>query len=340
MVVVVILVIAFLFMSLFLALGTIYLRIRNIITARYWSRLEKKWNFAIMQIIAGELPNEAIHSLVRRSERPYFVQFLMRYEERFSGQERKTIVLMAKPYLKLIARSATNINPERRARSVQILATLGFDEYSRAIVGALRDNSPLVSMVAARSLSRSGNAEYIKHILPVMDRFENWSMNYFTSLLAGFGTDALPEIRKMYDGKTHSSRIRIACISAMRVLSDIEGIPLAQKVLRKSNDVELITATLRFIKKMGSPEQHDAVERLLDHEEFIVRANAISALGQIGSSSDEDRLVRGFEDESSWVAVHAAKALKKLDMKHVLKHIAESMHPRANLVHQMLVESE
>ncbi|NQV38287.1 MAG: HEAT repeat domain-containing protein [Candidatus Marinimicrobia bacterium] len=339
LIILVILVFVLLGIALLLALMTIYLRFRNMAMSKRWRKLEEKWNSIIIQIISEKVPIERLTATIHKSEKLYFIQFLMRFAERFTGKEFKIIEQLARPFLPLIVERSQGGNPERRARAIQTLSVLGFDEFSYSIVKSLDDESPMVAMVAARSLARKDYSDYIKFILPRMDRFENWSLNYFSSLLTSFGPGALKEIRNTYGDPAQSSRIRVACMSAMRNLSDLEGVPVAQRVLGETDDIELLATTLRFIKKMGSQKQHDAVRPLIEHKDFIVRANALSALGRIGSTADEVCLKKGLEDDSNWVAVHAAKALLLLGMKRALELIADSNHPRANLANQVLTEN-
>ncbi len=334
----IILVFVLLIISLFLGIMVIYLRYRNQAAFKRWNRLENKWNTIMTQILAGNMEPERLVKTVQKSERLYFIQYLMRFAERFSGREMKVIEELARPILPSIVKRTVGGDPERRARAIQTLSVLGFDEFSYAIVKGLDDPSPMVAMVAARSLARKDYPEYIKFILPRLDRFENWSMNYFSSLLTSFGRDVLPDLRRTYADERQTIRTRVACVSAMENLSDLKGVGIAGKVIASTDDVELLAASLRYIKKMGSRDLHDVVVKLVDHPDFIVRAHAISALGSIGSEEDETRLMIGMGDDSNWVAHHAASAMKSLGMTRLLKAIAESYHPRRELALQVLRE--
>ncbi|MFQ6604885.1 MAG: HEAT repeat domain-containing protein [Fidelibacterota bacterium] len=340
LIVLIILVFILLIIALLLGLMVIYLRYRNQAAYKRWSRLEKKWNGLINQILTGNMEPERLLKTVHKSEQLYFIQYLMRFAERFSGKEMAIIEELARPMLPAIVKRTVGGDPERRARAIQTLSVLGFDEFSYAIVKGLDDPSPLVAMVAARSLARQDYPEYIKFILPRLDRFENWSMNYFSSLLTSFGRDALPDIRRTYQDESQTIRTRVACVSAMDNLSDLQGIEIAGEVITSTEDVELLAASLRYIKKMGSHDLHDRVVSLVDHPDFIVRAHAISALATIGSREDETRLMLGMGDESNWVAHHAVAAMKSLGMTRLLEAIADSNHPRRELALQVLHEGD
>ena len=108
-------------------------------------------------------------------------------------------------------------------------------------------------------------------------------------------------------------------------------------MLQTERERELVTAALRLLKRTGRPEHSAILRELCNSPDFVIRAHAVSALASLGNARDIQQLRRFFEDPSSWVAIHAAWALKEGGGE-VLRELVASHHPRAKLALQVLSE--
>ncbi|HPO10014.1 MAG TPA: hypothetical protein PLZ55_15170, partial [bacterium] len=140
--------------SVIFAAYSILLRIRNNRKAAHWARLETAWEQAILEVLSGEKEPLDLQQRVGRKDTLYFVDFVMRYARRLRGQEREILTELVRPFLSRITERTVGGDAERRARAVQTISTLGFEEYTDRIIAALDDPSPLVAMIAARALAR------------------------------------------------------------------------------------------------------------------------------------------------------------------------------------------
>ena len=105
-----------------------------------------------------------------------------------------------------------------------------------------------------------------------------------------------------------------------------------------ATDRELLTACLRLLGRVGRAEHRATVRQLIESPDFVVRAAAASALGTIGTPDDMTRLQALCEDESRWVAIHAARALRDAGQLDALQQLASTGRNRATLALQVLSE--
>src|SRR5262249_23532929 len=154
-----------------------------------WERRKKLWEPILLRILAGEATDDELERAVGPADRLYFVDYLLQFARRLSGDEHATLERLAAPYLPGIAAPGSRPDPEFRARAIQTLAALGLDRFGQIVVAALDDPSELVAFVAARSLARPRAARFGPEVLAKLGRFHHWRPSFLASMVAQFGPD-------------------------------------------------------------------------------------------------------------------------------------------------------
>ena len=319
-----------------LALVAVGLRISNDSKARRWARLERLWEPLSLEVVVGLTPPEQLWALVGPKDRLRFVNYMLRFAKRVSGSERRIVDELAAPYLDRLLPQLTRRTPERRARAVQTLSTLGSRRYVDVILRSLDDPSPLVAMVAARSLARTGSPEYAAGILSRMHRFDTWRPSFLASMLATMGPAVAPALRKALADPGYAPTVRAVAADALRELHDYVSADAAALVLQESIDRNLIAATLNLMAHVGRAEHLPAIRRHATSKEPILRARAIAALGHVGAPEDLPLIVGAFHDDSSWVVLRAGAALLEAGATDKLAALARLETPRARMAQQLL----
>jgi HEAT repeat protein len=320
------------------AISVVMLRRKNDRTRVHWQRLESKWDEVLLDVLAGARPKDAFWEIVAPGEQLYAVNYVLRYIKRVEGEERVRLQELGRPYLEPVIPRMQRGDPERRARAVQTVGEIGLPEHAELVIRALDDPSPLVAMVAARSLARKEHPEFIREVLKRLHRFSTWSRNFLSSMLAAVGADAMPILREVYGDPHHPTQVRAIVAQALGYLHDFGAADVAARVLETEEDREILAASLRLISGVGQPEHLPAVRRLVTSSDFVVRAAAVSAIGNIGRPDDMPLLHTACEDDSRWVAIHAARALRDAGHVDSLQKLAASGRARATLAMQVLSE--
>ncbi|MCF6237305.1 MAG: HEAT repeat domain-containing protein, partial [Candidatus Marinimicrobia bacterium] len=170
-------------LTIILSTGVMILRIKNNLRASRLKKLESTWEKILITIVMSDEDDKPPAIKVSRHNQLFFVRYLHRFAERLQGHELKLVKALAQPYLARFAKGLKGGYPELRARNVNILGTFGFPQYIEAIKSALKDPSPIVTMSAARALVRPEYPQHCKVILPVLSMFDQWSMNFLSSML-------------------------------------------------------------------------------------------------------------------------------------------------------------
>jgi hypothetical protein len=322
--------------SVGLAIGALLLRRHNDRKAARWNRLEERWLETSLGVVAGTEDRETVWALVPAEDRVRFINFLLRFARRLVGPERRVVDDLAAPYLDLLLPQLRLRQAERRARAVQTLSTLGHRRYAKQLEAALDDPSPLVAMVAARSLARRESPDFAFAILQRMDRFSHWRASFLSSMLAAVGPAVAPTLRQALGDPNFLPRVRAVAADALRELNDYPSADVAAEVLIDAQDRDLIVASLGLLAHMGQSTHLQAIRRYLTAPEPIVRARAVSALGNVGAEADRSALTAALEDPSPWVALRAAEALRDARAVPAISALDQSHHPRPELIRQLL----
>ena len=326
-----------LILTLIIAMGVVLLRIKNNVIAKRYSRLEQSWEGQIMDYLSAD-GVDLKPIAIRKADRLFFVQYLYRFASRLRGQELQIIKDLARPHLPMVARKLQSGYPELRARNINILATLGFPEFIQPIIEALNEDAPIVKMAAARILADSNYPEHIGLIMPVLSSFDEWSLNFLASMLAGMGPEIASRLREELLNPEGSVRVRIASAEALRRMGDLAAPDIAVQVLEFGLDPELSASCLKILRDMGTPRHRPLLLGLVASPVEVIRIHAMSALGSVGSIKDSNTLRKGLDDPSAWVALQAARSMGHLNATELLEAIARSDHPRAAIARQILAE--
>jgi HEAT repeat protein len=165
-------------------------------------------------------------------------------------------------------------------------------------------------------------------------------------MVVSLGPSIAAELRKMLAAPRNSDRVRIIAAEALIGLDDLPAGETAYTLLQHSESslddrlsYELEAALLRLLARIGLPEHLDTVLRRLTSPHDSVRVEAAATIGAIGSAADVGLLLPLLEDRSQWVAVQAARAIRKLGGAAALRVFIASGHPRAVVAREPLAEA-
>jgi hypothetical protein len=319
---------------------TVLLRARHDRRDRLWARLSARWEEPVLAAIMDPGAVDAARAAVPEKYRLFFVQYVLEYTRRLRGEERRTLRRLAEPYLPLVAERVDDRRSEVRTRAIQTLGTLGLPKYGDEVIAGLDDPSPLVSMVAARSLARREFPEYSQAVLKHLDKFEGWNHRFLASMLATIGPEVSETLRSGLADESAPSWLRAVQAEALRMQLDPAGGSVAVEVLRAAEERELVAACLRLLATVGRPEHLDVIRGFCGASDPIIRAQALHALGELGGEEEIPALLEAIDDPSPWVALHAARGLREAGGERLLRRLVESDHAHARLAGQVLDEED
>ena len=327
---------AFFVIALGMTVYALAVRLRNVLRGRRREELEARWKPLLHQVLHGDAAPDDLRDRVGARDRPFFLEFLVRYARRFQGPEQRAVNDVAEPWLDRAVRQLDSDDVTRRATAAETIATLGMPERGEVILDVLDDPAPLVALTAARALLAEEHAAYVDEVLERLPRFRSWNMGYLAATLALAGAAGAPALRRVLGDPGADSWMRRVCAEALRRVPDYEARDVARRVLDEADDVELLAAALRLAAAIGAREEADAVRPFLRSSETVLRIQAAHALGAIGTSADIGRLRTLLEEESRWVALAAARAIQALGDEELLERRADLGDPVAEIVQRTI----
>ena len=301
-----------------------------------WSERENRWSPLLDAFANDRNSLQTVWKQVEPGQDLYFVDYLMRLSIS-QPENRPKYKALAEPYLpKLAARLANHSgDAEQRSRAVQTISLLGRDQDIPLLARSLDDESPMVKLLAALSLSQHRQGEYAEQILAQLDHLADWHMGLLINLLSRMGADIGFQVLTTME-KSQSNNVQTMCLHVLTNLKFAEALNPAVRLLSSSEDVNVQVACLSLLGKMGTEEHLPLIRSCYDSPLFAVRLAVIRALHQRESSADSHMFQRAFDDSSRWVALQAAQALKSTGNEHVLHEMSFMQHPRAPLAKQVL----
>lgn len=316
----------------------LFLRVANDRKARRSERLARRWEPALLEVLGETAPPEALFARVDERDGVRFLSFLLRYARLLRGDERDLVRTLARPYLPALLPRVERGTPETRGNAVLMFARMGMPTHADVVARALSDESPIVSMIAARSLFRPGHEEYFPAVLEHLPRFTGWSRGFLASMLAGGGPAAAPLLRTIMADAARPALVRAVASDALRELNDLESVPLALRLMTRKHDRELVAGCLRILKQLGHAGHVGAVRELTASEDPVIRAAAVAAAAALGGESEVELMQDRLDDDSFWVSLEAARGLLALGAEATLERLAASDGPWSTLARQVLSE--
>ncbi|MDQ7039940.1 MAG: HEAT repeat domain-containing protein [Rhodothermus sp.] len=319
-----------------LIIATVLLRWHNDRQQRRQQQREARWRPLLMAVLTGQQPPTALWNQVAPNEALDFCAFVYRFARRVRGSELATLHALVAPYLPRLQAQLFRGSPEKRAYRLQLLGVLGQGAYTQPLIQALDDPAPLVVLVAFHQLARPEHAHLAELLVDRLERLQQIAPSLLASLLAQLGFEALPALRTALLDASRPAWIRAILAEALSRLNDPHSAYLAAQLLRqKTLPPELTQALLRLIAHAGTSTQQAAILPYLQHPNAAIRMEAVRALGAIGDEQHLAILARSLSDSSPWVALTAARALKRRGALHLLQEAAR--HPRLRTLSEQVL---
>ena len=298
------------FLYLIVVIQLFLARRRNSARTRREDRVERVW-LPILVADTAEVPGP-LPSLDARDVIP-FLTLWNQLQESFTGDITGRLNEIAR-------RAGVDVKArqmlERRSLPHRLLAisTLGHlgdrndhDSWN-ALVRLTADKDGLLSLAAARALTRIDAASALPVILPHLSERDDWSRNYVLAMLMDLGADVVSR-------PLTEAALRVPADRAQRLLQYFsvahvaDAAPVLRTLIAQTNDVECLAACLRVFADV---DDLDTVREYLRHESWQVRVQAVNVLGRLGAARDYAVLLPLLSDSEWWVRYRSAKALCSL----------------------------
>lgn len=216
---------------------------------------------------------------------------------------------IGQPAGQLLYSKFASADEEDRCIIVHISGEIQFTESCTIASAAVEDNSFTVRALAAEAIGKSGHTELIPLLIKLLSDDHMEVRKRTTSALVRLATVASDGVaasaRQLADSTDPDSRLQ-----AVRLFTALRDIaPLIS--LSKDEDYLVRRESITALGELCSPESAGRITMALADEEADVRLAAATALGWSGFADDSDSLLLALEDSSQRVQSAAIKSIGK-----------------------------
>lgn len=289
---------------LLVVLQLFIVRFTNSAKARRRERIEQEW-LALLVEESDVLPT-ALPELRQRDIIP-FITLWNQLQESFVGDIKKHLNEVGRR-VGVDAMAHRMLESRRLSDRLLAVSTLGHlharDSWD-ALVEMMADRDGLLSLAAARALTRIDHVAALPVILPLAARRDDWSRNYVVGMLSDLGADVVSKpLTDAALALPPDQAHRLVQYFTVAHVSD--AVPVVRTIIGRTQNVECVAACLRVFADV---DHLDTVREYLRHQAWQVRVQAVNVLARLGSTADFDAIVPLLSDPEWWVRYRAAKAL-------------------------------
>ena len=261
----------------------------------------------MVQSLAGD---EQQYPPIAKADIAVLLNLWNHFQESLRGEAKQRLSQMARDAAmdKIALTMLHNRGVAEKLLAMMTLGHLRDKSALQALSDLLKDESPIISLAAARALMQIDALVAVDVFMPLLAVRDDWPSARVASLLKEAGASIisapLSNIIAVAPAEQLPRLIHFLELTYSGVSSRV-----VRELLDKNNEPQVIAACLLV---MSDARDLDLVRKHLQHPDWPVRVQAAAALGRMGSDVDRKSLVSLLEDPQWWVRYRAAQSLSKL----------------------------
>jgi len=271
------------------------------------ARLLAVWRPLMVQSLAENIQH---YPAVAKPDIPALLNLWNHFQESLRGDAKERLNRLARDAA-MDKMALTMLRRRRLSERLLAMMTLGHLRDKSAwqiLTDFLGDDSPILSLAAARALMQIDAAAAVVVFMPLLEVREDWPPARVASLLKEAGAAIISGPLTALIRQAPQAQLPRLIHFLDLAYSDASS-RLVREMLETSHDSQVLAACLRA---MNDARDLDLARRQLQHPDWPVRVQAAAALGRLGADVDRVGLARLLTDTQWWVRYRAAQALSQL----------------------------
>lgn len=305
---------------------------------RYERTLSSRWQPVFFHAIEG-LPY-TLPTVGERDRRTVLTLWL-HFTETLRGEARQRLRKLALDAGLDHAAAALLASGSVRYRLLGIvtLGRIGATESVSQLSALAGDANSVLSLLAARSLLQIDPAHSLPALLRSLPQRNDWPRAKVAAMIGEISAEILaPALFLALAASTPRDAAHLLNLIETSHLGDTWSV--LERLLSVEQPPDVLAAAL---KASRDPRALPAARQLAAHDQWVVRAQAATALGRFGTEEDRLRLQAMLSDPEWWVRYRAARALTALPFvsRQKLEDLRAQLTDRfaANILAQALAET-
>lgn len=200
-------------------------------------------------------------------------------------------------------------SPWKRVLAMRAVAAMHLKQAGDTLLAKVMEGRRRSSLTAVRALLQidpERGFAGLEHLL----RHLEWSPAAMVEIVKGGGARTVQRLASLLDSAPAALRKQI--VRLIELAEDQTALPALRERLASGGDEEETAAILHCLGKLGQGVDRAAVLASLAHPNWLIRMQAVYALGAIGLEEDITRLAPLLHDRQWWVRYRAAQSLLRL----------------------------
>jgi|GEM_PF-6896687 hypothetical protein len=311
-----------LFMVLFLLLYAIIIRI--IVTARNYriNALKQKWELVLFEYleqqsrfkdIAGTRDmNDLSQFEIQHRDWMVFGEFIEDFLVNLEGKDNERIIqlLWETKYFVHLMKALNTKNVVVKAYSAHFLGLMKYKPAEGKLKELVYDINPIVSISAFDSLYQLGLTKDTRKIIKDVLNNADLSFSRISEIISGYGVKINSVLVSLLDDDEVIISAKTLIMNVVAANNVLESIPVIKKIAYGTDNKELTVGIIKAVAAFGDPDFIPYLQSKLFSEDWVVRSQAIKALGEIASPSIIPAIKNIIiEDTEFWVRLYGAQVL-------------------------------
>ncbi len=293
----------------------LYLRVRHNMHLGRLAGKQREWERLLLLYLSGDLNDDNVrdHPL-DFDDWMDFGGFIEGYLLDIKGEDREAVVrfvdLMG--FSCHLVAALDSKDQWERIYSAFYLGQIGYAPAEEKLREHVYDSSPLVSVNAVDALNRIGSTRDLHRIIKYVLGVGDIGMSRMIDIVGGYGGEIDGVLLRLLDDNELSERALRIVIDVLASRNVLDAVPKIMSIAYKTSNTELIIGCIKALGEFGEPESLDFLMAHLSSPNWVVRSQAVRALGSISSPLIIPELkIRLQMDENYWVRLYSAQTIAR-----------------------------
>lgn len=299
---------ALIVLTLTLLLFVVVFRLRTIIRQRRQKKFEQVW-LPILEQCMYELP-EMLPPL-KSGDLMNFLMLWNGMQENIRGEVRNNLNFLAR-WLKIDGKLKKLLRKGNLSERLMAINTVGHMRSMalwEELVDIVQENeTQMIVMLAAKALARMNDKQAAFVVIPLIAVYKEWPLTEVAAIVSEMRPESVTEALGDVIVRVPESVVP-RLMRFLRFATAEKALAIVLDLLEKYENAEVIAACVNVIGDVGYGRYIELVRRYAGHASWIVRLQAVYALGKIGTPDDVSLLLNLLADREWWIRYRAARSL-------------------------------
>jgi len=242
-----------------------------------------------------------------------FGEFIEQYLVDLAGEDYDSIIelLYTVDFHSMLVYALDKSDEWETTYAIYLLGVMKYQKAEVLLMKYIVSQSSVVSMVAFEALQKTGSRKNIDRVIKAVLNSDFFSSTKVSEIILGYGDSILPLLVSLLVDISIHEKGRRVILDVLAERNAVMALPVILKLAHENKSVEIQIGCIKALGKFGGPESTSFLSFSLSSPNWIIRSQAVKAIGNITSPLIVPELAMRLQvDENYWVKLYSAEAMK------------------------------